>query len=1048
MSGKDHVTERDGDEPTVVSSAPPLETSPAVDPLASGSIPGRYAVLERLGTGAMGVVVRAYDSTLRREVALKLVRPEARSRDPSAEARLLREAQALARLAHPNVVGIYDVDVTEQGVVIAMEYVDGRTVRAWLDERERTWSEVLAVFLAAARGLAAAHASEIVHRDVKPDNILVGKAAGGELDTGRVRVTDFGLARARAIYAPSEDEGFDPFDVPPDADLTHVGTVMGTPSYMAPEQHAGTRADMRADQYGLCVSMWEALYGARPFTGRDMKALSEAKHRGPPEAPDAPVPKWLHPILARGLATRPEDRWPSMDALVEAFESHGTRVRRRRAGLALSGLAAVGLAGYGAHQLERSRRIAACERLGATIFETTWNDETRSGLQKGVLSSGVSFAPSTHARAAEWIEPWVRSWATLRTEVCLAEVEGGLSPQLHARAAECFEEHLDHLDALVDLLSEGRPDTVTHAIQAVAGLPRLAPCAEEKALAKRPALPDRPDARARADAVRRKLLRARGLGALGRHVEGLELAKEVIAESAAEGWTLRELEAEVAAGLLASDAGHYEDAVARFRGAIAEAGRRGLDEPAAHAVITLIHVLTRLARLDEADAYADMATLLVQRLDGEEARARHLPYYNNVANIYHLREQNEEAKRLYWRAVEAGEALYGPEHPKIAICLANIVRILTNEGEFAEAERLGQRALELSEKALGPDHPDVAAMLVNLGWIHDAQSAFDRAEPLFRRALEIREAALGPDHPMVAWSLSNVGVILDIRYDHDAALPLFERALAIREAALGPDHPEVGESLMNIGLVKSSQGRYDEARAAFERVITIREAAFGSENPRLAFPLADLGLVEAARGEHEAARGLLERALAIREAALGDHPLVAWTLSELALVAAARGQRDEALRLHARAIETAERAEAPRDLGRCLENLAAMHLDQGGHDEAEALYRRALEVSEQHGLQTIHARLGLARIALTRADPRTALELLAGEIEVDDPLVAPEVKARAKLAAARAHWAMGEDRDRALDLARRAQAEARSAGPAGREQLEEVDTWLARHERR
>ncbi len=290
------------------------EASP---PLERGELVGRFVIMSRIGAGGMGVVHAAYDPELDRKLALKLLRPD---RYPSAQAsrRLLREAQALARLAHPNVVTIHDVGTHQGQVWLAMEFVSGQTLRAWLAGEARSWREILEVVVAAGRGIAAAHASGLLHRDIKPDNIMVG-------DDGRVRIMDFGLARLTdAGHDSSESAGFArPTEARAEQLVTGLGMLVGTPAYMAPELFAGDEADARSDQFGFCVTLWEALYGQRPFVGDSPTTLEAAISEGRKlQAPrDRRVPAWLRRTCQRGFAVDPVDRWPSMPRLTTSGRS-------------------------------------------------------------------------------------------------------------------------------------------------------------------------------------------------------------------------------------------------------------------------------------------------------------------------------------------------------------------------------------------------------------------------------------------------------------------------------------------------------------------------------------------------------------------------------------------------------------------------------------------------------------------------------------------------------------------------------------------------------
>ncbi len=280
---------------------------------------GRFVILDRIGSGGMGVVFAAYDPQLDRKVALKLLRmrPDSGTSPEDAQARLRREAQAIARLAHPNVVSVFDVGTYKSEVYIAMEFVEGATLTRWLRQWERPWLDVINKYRQAGRALAAAHAAGMVHRDFKPDNVLVGTDE-------RVRVMDFGLARSMYESAQYGDGPFRRAASDSDVNsalgvtLTKTGSLLGTPRYMSPEQFRGDPPDARSDQFSFCVSLYESLYRQHPFEGdtAEMLLRSESAEVRPP--PSSDVPEWLHRVLLRGLAKTPEERFPSMDVLLVA----------------------------------------------------------------------------------------------------------------------------------------------------------------------------------------------------------------------------------------------------------------------------------------------------------------------------------------------------------------------------------------------------------------------------------------------------------------------------------------------------------------------------------------------------------------------------------------------------------------------------------------------------------------------------------------------------------------------------------------------------------
>lgn len=314
---------------------PARRLAQAPSKVARGQMIGRFIVIDQLGAGAGGIVVSAYDPDLDRKVALKVLRPEhlysgsvGRARE-----RLLREAKAVARVVHPNIITVHEVGSVGDQVFVAMEYVEGGTLRDTLSLRKRDWRQVLGLLVPAAKGLAAAHAAGMVHRDFKPANVLVGR-------DNRVVVSDFGL-----VSTNQDDDvpggASEPVRRHHDPSLTDTGTTLGTPAYMAPEQHRGAAVDARSDQFAFCVTLFEALYGVRPFTGNTLLELMTAKENGDVAGPSSnPVPAWLKQIVSRGLAPTPEGRYPSMAELIAEVEFHQRRPARR----GWIGLAAVAVA--------------------------------------------------------------------------------------------------------------------------------------------------------------------------------------------------------------------------------------------------------------------------------------------------------------------------------------------------------------------------------------------------------------------------------------------------------------------------------------------------------------------------------------------------------------------------------------------------------------------------------------------------------------------------------------------------------------------------------
>lgn len=285
---------------------------------------GRYLLLEELGRGGMGIVHAAYDERLGRKVAIKFMIELETQDDPKGQARLLREAQAMARLTHPNIVTVFDVGRSPEGVFLAMEYVPGQTLADWLKAEHPSW-RVIRTFIEAGRGLAAAHDEGIIHRDFKPGNVLIGR-------DGRVKVADFGLAAIDTNVEPSTESSASARELM-EENVTKTGARIGTPAYMAPEQHLGRPTSGLSDQFSYCVSLWEAIFGQHPFPGPSAFARAERITAGKiePPAEGGRASEAVRAILEKGLSPVPEERHRSMRELLHLLESTLTPGTRQRA---------------------------------------------------------------------------------------------------------------------------------------------------------------------------------------------------------------------------------------------------------------------------------------------------------------------------------------------------------------------------------------------------------------------------------------------------------------------------------------------------------------------------------------------------------------------------------------------------------------------------------------------------------------------------------------------------------------------------------------------
>ena len=387
---------------------------------------GRFTVLGRLGQGAMSVVYAAYDDELDRKVALKLLRPE--GNDAQASARLRREAQAIARLSHPNVVPVYDVGVHDGELFIAMEFVRGTTLRTWL-ETKRPWPELRDVLLQAGRGLAAAHEAGIVHRDFKPENVMVG-------DDGRVRVLDFGVAALGESEAGRDDAGML---------RTRAGTLIGTPAYMAPEGLARQVVDARGDQFSFCVVAIEAATGHRPFDEDTVDALLKAIEAGAPSTTGADLPPPLRSALLQGLAPEPRARHDSMAPILHALVPAAPGRWRGPTVASLLG------AGFLVGAWSLAGGDDRCRTAEADLA-AVWGPQVRDASATALGNAEPGVALSTWTQAADALDEQAEHWLNARTAACET---GSINDETALQVALCFEWTLSDFEALVEPLRAG-----------------------------------------------------------------------------------------------------------------------------------------------------------------------------------------------------------------------------------------------------------------------------------------------------------------------------------------------------------------------------------------------------------------------------------------------------------------------------------------------------------------------------------------------------------------------------------------------------------------
>ncbi|HWB76300.1 MAG TPA: serine/threonine-protein kinase [Nannocystaceae bacterium] len=853
---------------------------------------GRYALLSRLGEGGMGAVYTAYDEQLDRRIAIKLLHD--RHDGNETRARLMREAQALAKLSHPNVVVIYEVGEHKGRVFLAMELVKGRTLGAWVRARAPSWREILAAYLQAGRGLAAAHAAGLVHRDFKPDNAMIDDDA-----VGRVRVLDFGLARSeQGGEAPSRAPAT---SVP--ARLTSTGAVMGTPAYMAPEQFLHARTDARADQFSFCVALHEALYGVRPFAGRDRIELvaNVTEGRVVDEPRDVDAPRAIRAVLLRGLAVDPEQRWPDLDALLAQLDRFLARPRRTGVIVAstLGGLVAVASVGWLAVREEQP-----CAHADEAVA-STWNTGTRESLQAAMLAVDRPFVTEAWPRVESEIDGYADALSAQRRATCEAtQVRGEQSAALMDARIACLDARQRELDATITTLTSGDVDTFVRADRLLDALPELGRCADRTFVEARTPLPTHPDARARVEQAQQLTALTRANAAAGR-VHDAELGAKLLADFVPD---LEHAPTEADARLALADvhqaAGDFPAAEREASSAYFVAYAAGDDELAMRATLSLYFVIgdrqQRFAdakgweahaeaaversgsdreraqlrlfqasvwndegRIDEAMAAATESAGLAQQSDGDRSlgRARAL---GELAISLDLQGRSDEALASLGEAREILEARLGPDHPLIANAYNNLGGSLAAKGRIEEAKAAFERALEIRERAYGPDHVEVGQSLANLGTLLYELGDYEHADAHLRRAADVQSRVLGDDAPPLALTLAALAEVHVARRELDEAEQVYRRALAIQRKRLAADHPNMIGPLVGLAGVLVEAKRHADALPIAREALAAFEQRFGPEHPTLGHPLRVLAEAERVAGSHAVALAIAERGVRVR----------------------------------------------------------------------------------------------------------------------------------------------------------------------------------------
>lgn len=876
------------------------EASP-VSYLAPGTVvKERYSISKRLGVGGMAVVYLATDLKLNRKVALKLQRT---STQASSVRRLAEEAKAMARLSHPNVVSVFELELIDQEILfIAMEYVEGQTLRAWLGQSPRSVKEILDVFIQAGQGLAAAHAAGLVHLDFKPENVLVSTS-------GRVQVADFGLSRmVEAAPVPTQD-GPKADTEDPDGASTEgqgQGYLLGTPAYMAPEQLRGVDVDARTDQYSFCIALYEALAKKLPL---DREGEGEAKRIQSARIAEMPnrrgIPRFVQRALRRGLSFRPEDRFEDMPRLLVMLR----RGLVRRARLVYGALTMMSMAVVGITVGLMKGKGTPPPPLLCTGAEKrvqgVWNDKVKREIAKGFAATGVAHASRTWALMERLLDRYTAKWIASWKEGCEAtRVRKVQSERMLDRRMGCLDSRLTALFSLLQALRKPTPQVVENGVTAAERLPPLYQCQDRRYLMAQVKPPEDPSVARQVKKLRGQLSLVMAYHRSGRPIKALKLAEETARKAESLPYPPILAEAYHHLGLSEHTSGRrLNQAETHLRKAYFIARGSGHDLLALQASTLLIQVVgndllrfrdgldwaehakadsRRLGndRLFEAKMFANLGFLLEGMGRYDEAYTYHLKaleryravqgesfgvaiVLNLMGSVMEAKGERAKAIRHYHQALEVAEKALGKDHPLLCNIISNYGLSLSALGRHEEAIALQERGLDISERAFGSASTTTGFGFLNLGVAFQNALKLEKAVKAYRKALEIVQNELGPNHPDTALCLTHLGTALDLLGRFQPALEMHKKALGIYENRLGKDHLNVGLAAGNLGVVYNHLGQHRRAVVLLKRAIGIWDRKAKSA-PGVAFPLTALGsaLIDLERPVE--AIGPLERALAIR----------------------------------------------------------------------------------------------------------------------------------------------------------------------------------------
>jgi tetratricopeptide (TPR) repeat protein len=792
-----------------------------------GETLGRYLILGQLGKGGMGAVYAAYDPELDRRVAIKVVETADPDHATQLQTRLLREAQAMARVSHPNVVPIHDVGTTKDGVFMAMDLVEGQTLRGWMSEAKRSSREILRKFIDAGRGLQAAHGAGLVHRDFKPDNVLV---AGD----GRVMVTDFGLARLSATEGLPPTPRPEPADLPKartnsssgilSTEMTRPGVVMGTPNYMSVEQYRGEVADERSDQFSFCAALYWALFKQRPFEPQKMMGFAAEDAPGVPSPirptpSDRKVPSRVRRAIDRGMSLDPSHRFPSMALLLRELEASVQRTWRTPAAF---GGALVAL--MGGSVVVMQRQVADLSQRctgGPGLLASAWNDSVRARVQERFTTASPEAGAGQAQRTAAALDIYTASWLAMHRESCEATaIRHEQSEAVMQLRMACLSTRLKEVGSLTALFTSADKALVKQSVDAALGLSSLHACADIAALTGVVPLPEDPAERREADAVAGDLAEVNALRLAGNYPLALERALAAGARAAKLRYKPLEALAAYYRGLLEDRVGRRDDGQHTLEAAVGVADAARDDALKVRIASRLVYLMQLKESFHEGHLWEGVGMGALERKGGDEELEGDL--LNSVGDLLLAEGRPSDALEAHRRGLALLERALGPNSSKRVNALGNLGVMEQQMGRRQDAITHLDAAVTAIDRLRGPDHPTLVGPLEQLAIALSETGELERARLAVDRALAIGRARFGPSSIKVAWTLDNRAQVFQNVKRFDESLATYREALALKQAVEKPDPVALSYSLDGVGQSLLGLGKTAEAAATLEKALSMR----------------------------------------------------------------------------------------------------------------------------------------------------------------------------------------------------------------------------------